>query len=523
MTTPARDGEALTVDELTDFADAAWWDGRMDEFLKAAEAAHRLHVEAGRPRPAALLALMIALTLFLRDEVAVSGGWFERAGRLLADLPDCPEQAYFRYIVEVEGELDAGRPEAAAEVARAVRADGLRHDDPNLVALGTMGEARALLRAGEVDEGLRRLDEAMLAAVDESLSRSWAGNIYCHVMAVCHELHDVRRAAEWTRAAGQWFEARASPAVFTGILRVFRSRVLQVAGDWDRAEREATQVVTDLAGISVPTLADAHYQLGELHRLRGRLDEAEASYRQARALGRDPQPGLALLHLARGRAADANTALAAALAATDGPLERAPLVRAQVEVALAAGDHDTAADACGELERTASDYGTSGLEAAALHCRGAVALEGGQAGEALGALRAAGRRWHEVDARHEVGRVRLLLGRAYRELGDERAATDEFTGAREEFERLGAVEDLRQVDRELGQSKHPGGLTDREVEVLALVATGITNREIAERLVLSERTIDRHMSNILRKLNLRSRTAAAAFAFEHRLVPPGDS
>ena len=291
-------------------------------------------------------------------------------------------------------------------------------------------------------------------------------------------------------------------------------------GDWGRAEEVAAQAVNDLAGLNIFVQAEAHYLLGELHRLQGRLDEAEQSYGKARSLGRDPQPGRALLDLARGHVADANAALTAALAIAQAPLERARLAQAKVEVALAAGDLEGAVEACRELEQTAANFSTSGLEAAALHWRGAVALEQGLADEALPALRKACRRWNEAGARLDIGRSRLLLGRAYRELGDDRTAAEEFSGAREEFDRLGAVGDLRRAEKELGKSKRPGSLSEREVEVLGLVAAGLTNQEVAERLVLSKRTVDRHVSNILRKLHLRSRTEAAAFAFEHRIVPP---
>lgn len=309
---------------------------------------------------------------------------------------------------------------------------------------------------GEVTDGLRRLDEAMLAAADESLDRVCAGAVYCHVIAECHELQDVRRLAEWTRLAWNWIEEHSPARVYPGVCRVYRSHVLTVTGDWDRAEEVAAEAVNDLAGLNIFVQAEAHYLLGELHRVQGRLDEAEQSYGQARSLGRDPQPGRALLDLTRGRVADASAALSAALAVAQAPLERARLAQAKVEVALAAGDLDAAVEACRELEQIADSFGTSGLEAAALQWRGAVALEQGHADRAMPALREACRRWNEVDARLEIGRSRLLLGRAYRDLGDDRTATEEFSGARDEFDRLGAVGDLRRAEKELGESERPG-------------------------------------------------------------------
>lgn len=520
MENPATEDDGATADELVERADEVWWAGRIDKYLELAEPAYRRLVDEERPRPAARLAMWIGVQYLARGDMATGSGWLERAGRLLADLAPCPEHAYLRYHTEVLGGIASGDLEPAAAAAQEVRADGATYGDPNLVALGLAGEAAALLRMGEVRDGLRRLDEAMLAAADESLDRVWAGAVYCHLIAECHGLHDVRRLAEWTRATWDWIEEHSPVKVYPGVCRVYRSHVLAVTGDWDRAEVVAGEAVRDLAGRNIFAQAEAHCLLGDLHRVQGRLEEAEEAYARARSLGRDPQPGRALLDLARGHVADAKAALAAALAVAEAPLERARLAQAQIEVALAAGDLDAALEACNELEETADAYGTSGLEASALQWRGAVALGQGQPDKAMSAIREACRRWSEVDARLEVGRSRVLLGRAYRELGDERTATEELMGAREEFDRLGAVGELRKVDSELGISGGHDLLSDREVEVLGLVARGRTNQEIADQLVLSKRTIDRHVSNMLRKLDLRSRTEATAYAFEHRLVDP---
>lgn len=517
---PATRDDGVTADELVERADEAWWAGRIHEYLELAEPAYRLLVDEERPRPAAKVAMWIGVQFLARGDSATGSGWFERAGRLLAGLDPCQEHAYLRYHTVVLGGIASGDLESAAAAAREVRADGVTYSDPNLVAMGLAGEATALLRMGEVTDGLRRLDEAMLSAADESLDRVTAGAVYCHGIAECHELQDVRRLAEWTRVTWDWIDEHSPASVYPGVCRVYRSHVLTVTGEWDRAEEMAAQAVNDLAGLNIFVQAEAHYLLGELHRLRGQLDEAEESYGQARSLGRDPQPGRALLDLARGHVADASTALSAALAVSQAPLERARLLQAKVEVALAAGDLDAAVGACRELEQIANTFGTSGLEAAALQLRGAVALEQGHADKAIPALREACRRWNEVDARLDIGRSRLLLGRAYRALEDERTATEEFAGARDEFDRLGAAGDLRRAEKELDESERPGALSKREIDVLALVATGRTNQEVADKLVLSKRTVDRHVSNILRKLDLRSRTEAAAFAFEHRIVPP---
>ena len=518
----AREALPLSGDDLDALADATWWLGQVDEFVAIGDAAFRRHLDADQPGDAAMTALGVGVSLLLRGDEAEGSGWIGRAARLLEGLPEGPEHGYIRYVTAVEGGLGGGDLQPVAEAAREVQAIGRRHDDPTLVAAGIVGEGRALVRRGEVDRGLRLLDEAMIAVLHQDLDPEWAGNVYCHLMAACHELADVGRAREWTEATSAWLSTLPAAVLFTGICRVHRSQVLQVAGQWDRAEQEAARVLEDLAEMHVASVAEAHYQLGELRRLRGDLDGAQESYGRARRQGRDPQPGAALLLHARGRPAPAMAAIRAALHAA-GPdrLARVRLVAAQVEIALAVDDLATARGACSELEATAARCGTSGLEAAALHWRGAVSLAAGHAEEALPALRAACRRWNEVSAPYDAARTCVLLGRVYDALGDREASAAELAAAGATFERLGAVVDQEAVASLTGDRAIPGGLTEREVEVLALVAAGGTNREVAAELVLSEKTVARHLANIFVKLDVSTRTEAAAFAFTHGLVRSG--
>lgn len=518
----ARDHGPLSPEDLYAWSDAAWWLGRTGAFLKAAEGAFAGFLEEDRPREAAMTAIELAVSLFLRGEDTSGSGWLGRAQRLLAELPEGPEHGFLRYVLEVEGGLEGHDLSVVVAAARDVQGIGRRHGEPNLVAAGVLGEGRALVRMGEVRRGLQLLDEAMLCVRREDLDPEWAGNIYCHLMAACHELSDIGRAREWTAATWDWLSDLPAAVLFTGICRVHRSQVHQVSGEWARSEREAERVLDDLDDLHIASVAEAHYQLGDLHRMRGNVDRAERDYGRARELGRDPQPGLALLHLALGRGATAAAALRAALHSVgQDRLARARLCTAQVEVALAVGDLVTARRACTELEDAAATYGTSGLEAAALHWRGALALAEDRPAEALPALRAACRRWHDVQAPYEAARSCVLLGRSYHSLGDDETAGAELRAARDTFERLGASIDLDEVAELLGDRTLPGGLTAREAQVLRLVASGKTNREVAEELVLSEKTIARHLSNIFSKLDVSTRTEAAAFAFEQGLAGSG--
>jgi DNA-binding CsgD family transcriptional regulator len=366
-------------------------------------------------------------------------------------------------------------------------------------------------------EGLALLDEAMLAALSDDLKPMWTGAIYCGLLDACHELADVVRARDWTDATSRWCAPLPVASLYPGICRVHRAEILQVHGAWEEAEAEALGACRDMAGIDVFVVADGYYEVGEIRRRRGDLAGADEAYGLAHDAGRDPQPGLALLRLAQGKVDVATASIAATLAAFGGSrLERAPLLAAQVEIALTAGDIPLAEAAATEVVEIADTFGSIGLRAAG-HCRlGAVSLAKGEAVAALGALRLASGVWQEIDAPYDMARCRVLLAEAYRQLDDRDAADRELAAARACFERLGAAADLRALDGDAPPS--PGGLTSRELEVLRLVANGRTNREIAAALVISEKTVARHVANIFTKLGVSSRSAATAYAFANALV-----
>jgi DNA-binding NarL/FixJ family response regulator len=260
----------------------------------------------------------------------------------------------------------------------------------------------------------------------------------------------------------------------------------------------------------------AHYQRGELHRIRGESRDAERAYREALAAGQDPQPGLALLRAAQGRADSAKLALQRALAESRTDFVRIRLLPAMVDVSLAAGDVAAAQTAATGLAATADRLDTPYLQAVRAQCDGAIALASGQPAEAVGTLRAALNSWAAVGAPYEAARCRILLARACRLLGDVETAKLETATAREVLAALGARHDLSVLDADaMGRPSAPDGLTPREVEVLRLLATGQSNREIAEGFVLSERTVARHVANIFVKIGVNSRAAAAATAYAY--------
>jgi len=513
----ARQESPLDADDLSALAAASWWLGLMDESLAVGEEAYERYLEASDHRRAAMRAFDIAYAYFLRGNETVGGGWVGRAQRLLSHEPDCPEQGYLLYFA-VETSLDGGQETMAK--ARQVQDFGRRHADRNLVAAGIVAEGRVLIKLGRAQDGLALLDEGMLEASGEDMSPIWAGNIYCHLMAACYELGDIRRAAAWTQSTAEWCDRMAPAVLFKGICRVHRAQVMQIRGAWTQAQDEAERVCQDVAHIHVGIVAEGHYQIGEIRRLRGDHEGAQDAYHQGHHLGRDPQPGLALLRLAQGRPEAAATLIRTALAGVTDRLARARLLAAQVEIAVAAGDPATASVAADELDAVASAYQSSGLQAAAKRSRGAVMLATGHTEEALSTLRAACSGWTELEAPYDCAKVRVLLARAYRQLGDIESSERELDSARSAFEVLGAELDAKEAGAER-RGTLPNGLTEREAEVLALVAAGSTNRQIADALLLSQKTVERHVSNIFTKLGVATRTAAARFAFDHKIASPG--
>ena len=296
---------------------------------------------------------------------------------------------------------------------------------------------------------------------------------------------------------------------------------MQLHGAWPDALDEARRACERFTlGFDQQPPAAAFYQQAEVHRLRGEFTAAEEAYRNASQGGWEPQPGLALLRLAQGRIEAADAAIRRVLSVTTDQLQRTKLLPACIEIMLAGGAIPEARDACRELEEIAERFGIGVLSAQAAHARGAVALADGEAQAALGALRHAWQVWQQVEVPYLAARVRVLMGLACRALGDEDGGRLELDAARAVFAQLGAAPDLAWIDslRQRAPSGRPQGLTPRELQVLRLVAAGKTNKAIATELCVSEKTVDRHVSNIFSKLHVPSRAAATAYAYEHQLI-----
>jgi DNA-binding CsgD family transcriptional regulator len=506
--------EAARLDLL---ADAAWWLGRMDECIEHREAAFAAFDECGEHRLAAQCAVWLYEHYCFRAQPSIGGAWLRRARQRLEDDTECAEYGNL-VLREAEVAHGHGDLDLAAEKAGQIIELGRRLRSPDLEAGALQTLGRVLVDQGQPEEGLCYLDEAMLSAVEGRLTPYTTGKAYCSLISACEELGDLRRAGEWTDATARWSE-RHPFALFPGVCRVHRAWALQCRGQWTRAEEESVRACAELAGISRVHAAASYVELGEVRRRVGDLDGAEEAFREAEALCGRPQAGLALLRLAQGRVDAANAIIERALEEESWKrLARAKLLPARVQIAVACRDLTSARVAATELDAIAAEFGRPALLAAAASARGRLSLAEGDANAACVTLRRALELWQDLDVPYEVATARLLLGQARRGVGDEEGAIASFLAAAAIFEQLGAELDIRATRDLQRPAAAPSGLTEREAQVLRLVAAGRSNKDIAAALFLSERTVARHLSNIFAKTGVSSRSAATAYAFEHGLV-----
>jgi ATP/maltotriose-dependent transcriptional regulator MalT len=512
----ADEATPLEADDLDRLATAAYMIGRELEFQQFIERLHQVHLEADNSERAARCAFWLAISFLLRGDVGQSNAWTARGHRLVQDR-DCVERGYM-LLVDATQLLHDGHAESAHGAATEAAAIGKRCHDADLTAAARHLQGRAFILRGQVVPGLRLLDETMLAVVAGELSPIMTGLMYCAVIQACRDVHEIRRAREWTFALSRWCEQQSQMVAFTGVCLVHRAEIMQFHGSWPEALAEAYRACDRAQQSSGKPLGVALYQQGEIYRLRGECAKADESYRNASRLGYEPQPGLALLRLAQRRTDAASAAIRRLLIATTDGLQRARLLPAYLEIMLAAGDFEDAHSACQELQSLAEAFDTDILRAVAAQAHGALALGHGDARAAIGPLRRAFELWERLEAPYEAARVRVLVGQACQILGDDEAAGLEFDAARSVFAQLGAQPDLARLDATRAPTSPPGPLTARELDVLRLIAAGLTNKAIAGELCLSERTIDRHVSNILSKLGVPSRAAAVACAYDHKLI-----
>ena len=503
----------LGLDDLQRLATASHLIGRNDLAIQTGMRAFSVAADTGDLERAARAGFWTGMEFAFHGELAQAGAWFGRANEVLERLGrDVVEVGYMLVPAALEAQ---SRKDHAAAMATFERMSSIadRFHDADLAMIGRLGRGESLIALGERDRGIRLLDEAMAAVTAGEVSPPVAGIVYCGTVEACRATFDLRRAREWTAALTAWCASQPDLR-FRGQCLTYRAELMRFKGDWVMAADEAGRAKAVLLGPPVnPAVSEAMYEEAELHRLQGRLDEAERAYADASTYGRRPEPGLALLRLAQGRAAPARSVIARALA--EDP-EDPRLLEAAVTIALAQDDGAEARSLVDRLERSTGSDVPPLLQAIVARIKGEVLLAEDAPSEALRTLRRAFELWQELEAPYEAARVRVGIARACRALGDDETAELELTAARRVFDGLHADPALAELDRLAGLS--PRGLSPRELEVLRHLAGGRTNRDIAEELGISERTVDRHVSNLYTKLDVSTRAAATAWAIEHGLA-----
>jgi ATP/maltotriose-dependent transcriptional regulator MalT len=516
----ADDDAPLATEDLELLATTAYLVGEEHRFVELMARVHRETIQTGDAVAAAHAAFWVAFSLFDRGLAAQASGWLRRGEAALGSIPGRSSAQGYLLALRAVQHVAQGDPQTALEMFTEVYELGLRFADPDLLAFGRLGQGQALVRLGEVEQGASYLDEVMVAVTAEEVSAMVSGLVYCGVIETCHRTFDVGRAREWTGALTRWCDKQPDLVPYRGDCLVHRAQILQLNGDWGLAMTEADRAGALLASLhGNPLQGAARYEKAEVHRLRGELNQAEECYREAAERGHETQPGLALLRLAQGRVDVGLAGIRRALDEAKPEANRPRLLAAHVELALAAGDVRAARQAADELGCVARGVGAPFLEALAARSTAAVLLAEGDARGALASARLAWGIWRRLDVPFEAARSRILVGLASLRIGDLDTAQVEIGAARTVLEQLGAVTELRtlaQQDSAVGEEDSV--LTPRELEVLRLVAAGKSNRAIAADLVLSDKTVARHIANIFVKLDISSRSAATAYAFQHDLV-----
>lgn len=510
----------LDADDLELLAKATYLIGKESKCIEIWARAHQKFLYESKIERAACSAFWLGMILFIRGERAQGSGWMARAERLIKDYKqECAEQGLL-LIPRGLQQLRQGNGEVAHKLFNQAAKIGTRFKNADLQTLGRLGCGQALIQQNKIEEGTTLLDEAMVTVVSNELSPIVAGIVYCAVIETCQKIYDLQRAQEWTEALNRWCNAQPDLIPYRGQCLVRRAEILQLHGRWPDAMDEVQRACQLMHTSSPSATGEAFYRQAELYRLQGHYSKAEKAYRETSKWGRSPQPGLALLRLAQGDIDSAKTAIHHVEDETQERMARSRILPAYVEIMLTSQELQNAKAKASELSDIATELGAPYLKAIAARAQGSLLLANSKPGTALKKLRQSWSLLKQVEASYESARTQVLIGLACRKFGDEDTAVMEFKTAQGIFEQLGATPDLSKVNslikKDIPDDTH--GLTPRELEVLRILATGKTNKDIAEELYISERTVDRHVSNILGKLNVETRAAATAYAYEHDLV-----
>jgi DNA-binding NarL/FixJ family response regulator len=508
----AHDASELNTDDVSCYGMAAWRLGYGRHSMQLSEEAFNRLIAAGDNKGAAMKAVEVALQWFNGGDLTITRVWINRTRRLLDKFPDDQILAYLLYLDSLVA-IDEGRFDYAAERADALREVTDRLGLPGFNALGLTASGVCNISNARTNEAFEQLDEAMMPVLADQVAVDWAGDIYCAVIYECHRLADMGRMKTWFEAMEMWRKGpKVSASWYGTTCEVHKMDLHSATKDYRQVEERLINAIESLGDFPA-TAGKGYYELGEIRRKQGNIEGAREAFARARELNKDPQPGEALLRCRLGEDAAAWTDLRMRMDAEQDAINRVRLLPAAVEIALARGRIDEADQYCTELEASADKFESPGFRAWALQARGAVLVKQGRGTEALPILQDALRRYRNTQCRYEMAQVYEWMAEAHKAAGDSASAASDTATAETIYRQLGA-EPSRAVDSEV-----PGGLTKREVEVLTRIAAGESNREVAKHLFISEKTVGRHLANIFVKIGVSSRTAAAAWAHENKVLP----
>ncbi len=509
----AHETAELNTDDLSSYGMAAWRLGYGRQSIRLSEQAFNQLLAENNAQNAAMKAAEVALQWLNGGDWTITRVWLNRARRLLEKFP---EDQTFAYLLYVDSQLSVceGQYDAGVQRAEELQAFVSRLNSPGLNALGFTASGLSKLPYARTSEAFAELDEAMMPVLASQVPVDWAGDIYCAVIHECYRLGDLSRMKTWTTAMEKWCEGPEVSASWYGTTcEIHKWQLLSATADYRELEERLVKALAAIEDFHAPTAGEGYYELGDLRRRLGDIDGARAAFTRSRQIGFDPLPGEALLRCQLGEDAAAANDLRMRMDAEEDAIGRIRLLPAAVEIALARDRIDEAGQYCAEIEAGAEKFDSPGFRAWALHARGAVLVKQGRAAEALPVLQDALRRYRNTQRRYEMAQVYEWMSQAHRACGDNDSAASAAANDESIFHQLGA-RPTRTVN-----IPAPGGLTKREVEVLARIAAGKSNREVAKELFISDKTVGRHLANIFVKLGVSSRTAAAAWAHENKVLP----
>lgn len=454
---PLLDDPDAEPEHLEMLAEASWWIGETDDALAAGEQAAAAYIAQGRNAEAARAAVQVAELYGWRLQSSLASGWSRRAASLLEGLEETPALGHLRRLESVHASGSDEGLRLALELAIEVQGIGDRTGDRDLEMLGLHDRGRYTVSLGEAELGMAMMEEALVSAVARELSPRVTGRIFCNTIEVSASTADYKRATEWSDQTMRWCETVGGGGGYPGACRVRRSEFMRLRGAWPAAEVEANRAAIELADIR-PYQARAFYELGMIRLNTGDLDGAEDAFTRAHSLGLSPMPGLALLKLARQETSEAWSMIRAALTATDAYLERAQLIPAAIEIALAAEEVDAVRDFAGELAEIAHRYRSDLLGTFALQGEGRIAAHEGRFEDSIAPLRMVVEQLVAWGVPYEAARARCDLGMVLIEQGSEALGWLEINEAKAEFTRLGAVVDLGRISRLLEGEDRPPAL-----------------------------------------------------------------